>query len=243
MSDFIARLVQRQWGQIPTIQPRLPSMFAPVTEQSEFHVADVPNTQEPFSAQRRGPAVEMERPELQNASGPVGSLLTPHMRLVGAPHAKSQYRVDKPAQQTETLWSRQQTRQVSLQTQPALPASEAVVPLPHNKALRTGPSTAGASFKPESMEHLPRLVESWSEHSRNMPPSMLAPMSLPVSSVSPASAQRSMSQVAEPPVQVTIGRIEVTALTQAAPAKRAAAPRKPGMSLDDYLARRRRREP
>jgi len=71
---------------------------------------------------------------------------------------------------------------------------------------------------------------------------MLAPMSLLVSSVSPASAQRSMSEVGEPPVQVTIGRIEVTALTQVAPPKRAAAPRKPAMSLDDYLARRQRRE-
>jgi hypothetical protein len=242
MSDFWARLVQRQWGQFPTIQPRLPSVFAPMTGQSEFQVADVTNRQEPFSAQRRGPAIETERPELQNAHGPVGSLLAPDVKAAGRPQAESQYRVDKPAQQTETSWSRQQTRQVSLQTQPAPPASEAVVPLSHNKALRTGPSTAEVSFKPESMEHPPRLVESRAEDSRNTPPSMLAPMSLRVSSVSPVSAQRSMSEVAAPPVQVTIGRIEVTALTQVAPAKRAA-PRKPAMSLDDYLARRRRREP
>jgi hypothetical protein len=47
---------------------------------------------------------------------------------------------------------------------------------------------------------------------------------------------------AEPPIHVTIGRIEVTAMTQAAPAKRLTAPGKPAMSLDDYLARRQRRE-
>jgi hypothetical protein len=46
----------------------------------------------------------------------------------------------------------------------------------------------------------------------------------------------------EPPIHVTIGRIEVTALTPAAPAKRTVAPRKPAMSLDDYLVRRQRRE-
>jgi len=43
-------------------------------------------------------------------------------------------------------------------------------------------------------------------------------------------------------VHVTIGRIEVTALTAPAPPKRALQPRKQGMSLDDYLARRKGRE-
>ena len=48
---------------------------------------------------------------------------------------------------------------------------------------------------------------------------------------------------AEPPVHVTIGRIEVTAVTAAPAPRRAAMARKPTMSLDDYLARRQRREP
>jgi hypothetical protein len=48
---------------------------------------------------------------------------------------------------------------------------------------------------------------------------------------------------AEPPIHVTIGRIEVTSLTQAALAKRPGAPRKPALSLDDYLARRQGRQP
>jgi hypothetical protein len=48
---------------------------------------------------------------------------------------------------------------------------------------------------------------------------------------------------AEPEVHVNIGRIEVTAVTEAPAQRRAAIPRKPAMSLDDYLARRQRREP
>ena len=48
---------------------------------------------------------------------------------------------------------------------------------------------------------------------------------------------------AAPEVHVSIGRIEVTAVTSAAAQRRAAIPRKPAMSLDDYLARRQRREP
>jgi hypothetical protein len=51
--------------------------------------------------------------------------------------------------------------------------------------------------------------------------------------------QREHAQHAdEAPVHVSIGRIEVAASTTAAPAKRAAAPRKQTMSLDDYLAQR-----
>ena len=48
---------------------------------------------------------------------------------------------------------------------------------------------------------------------------------------------------AAPEVHVTIGRIEVTAVTSVPAQRRAAIPRKPAMSLDDYLARRQRREP
>ena len=46
----------------------------------------------------------------------------------------------------------------------------------------------------------------------------------------------------EPPVHVTIGRIEVTAVSAAPAPRRAAMARKPSMSLDDYLARRQRGE-
>ena len=55
-------------------------------------------------------------------------------------------------------------------------------------------------------------------------------------------AERARPPVADAPVQVTIGRIEVTALVQAAPSKRAAPARKPTLSLDDYLTRRHGRE-
>ena len=48
----------------------------------------------------------------------------------------------------------------------------------------------------------------------------------------------SLVAITPPPVRVTIGRIEVTALTEAAPSKRVAAERKPKIPLDEYLARR-----
>lgn len=41
-------------------------------------------------------------------------------------------------------------------------------------------------------------------------------------------------------INITIGRVEVTAVQGPAPAKRAPSPRKPGSSLDEYLAARDR---
>ena len=60
--------------------------------------------------------------------------------------------------------------------------------------------------------------------------------------LAPDHLQHEARGAAEPPVQVTIGRIEVTAVTSASPPKRTPSPRKPSLSLEDYLARQRRRE-
>jgi hypothetical protein len=69
----------------------------------------------------------------------------------------------------------------------------------------------------------------------NAPPSLAAPRQ----AVSP---RRDTPDVSEPPVYVTIDRIEVTAVTASPPPKRMPSPRRPTMSLEDYLARRQRRE-
>ncbi|GAB1723255.1 MAG: hypothetical protein NTNFB01_21510 [Nitrospira sp.] len=42
----------------------------------------------------------------------------------------------------------------------------------------------------------------------------------------------------EPPVQVTIGRIEVTAVSTTPETKRKSGSRRPAMSLEEYLTRR-----
>ncbi len=69
--------------------------------------------------------------------------------------------------------------------------------------------------------------------------SLVAPATL-----SPATGQyqKTIAPTVEPPVQVSIGRIEVTAVTAAPVQRRVVTPRKPAMSLDDYLVRRQRGE-
>ncbi|WP_157633638.1 hypothetical protein [Thioflavicoccus mobilis] len=51
--------------------------------------------------------------------------------------------------------------------------------------------------------------------------------------------EQGSADAATPEVHVHIGRIEVTAVQEPAPARRAPRRAAPTMSLDDYLARRR----
>lgn len=76
-----------------------------------------------------------------------------------------------------------------------------------------------------------RVVESHQVQS-SAPTSMLSTESTRTRSDSLA------QEVSEPPIHVTIGRIEVTALTAPSLPKRKAAARPPSMSLQDYLTRR-----
>ena len=97
---------------------------------------------------------------------------------------------------------------------------------------------------PSPVQHLlpvrPLLVER-KESDRVAAPQALYGLREPAAMPRRATLVRERTMDAsEPPVQVTIGRIEVTAMTAPAPPQRASLPRKPTMSLDDYLARRQR---
>jgi hypothetical protein len=80
-------------------------------------------------------------------------------------------------------------------------------------------------------------IEPW-----RAPPQLVAPASRFTALQPPASAELATaaaeSEVTE--VHVSIGRIEVTAVHEATPARRPAKAAKPLMSLDDYLAKRKR---
>lgn len=89
---------------------------------------------------------------------------------------------------------------------------------------------------------MPRFVEPRTHDQGRTPPQVDAPVSLVGAGSSTERAQNLPQAVAEPSVQVTIGRIEVTTVPAPSPPKRTPAARKPAMSLGDYLARRQRRE-
>ena len=125
---------------------------------------------------------------------------------------------------------------LSSEEQPELPVSE---PAPMEKRRFVAEENT-----PSPVQHLlpvrPLLVER-KESVRVAAPQALYGIREPAAMPRRATLIRERTMGAsEPPVQVTIGRIEVTAATAPAPPQRASLPRKPTMSLDDYLARRQR---
>lgn len=282
MSDFLTRLAQRQLGQIATIEPRVPGLYAPVTDETAFQ--DVG-----FGSEHQ-PATEVDRETVamtrkSSTRVPIKDPVVPTDSSTGVPPMHHQPlshnhgpRVDRPLQievkssdentprtnnnrqfpvEVSTLVSQKlsvEYRPIDLSSaafvqagtgnvllseeQPELPVSE---PAPMEKR-----RFVAAENTPSPVQHLlpvrPLLVER-KESDRVAAPQALHGLREPAAMPRRATLIRERTMDAsEPPVQVTIGRIEVTAVTAPAPPKRASLPRKPTMSLDDYLARRQRSE-
>lgn len=85
------------------------------------------------------------------------------------------------------------------------------------------------------IESPPRLVEAHHDMVRS---AAAAPPSLASGEVMGRRTEPTHAVPPEPPVEVTIGRIEVTAVSTAPDAKRKSGSRRPTMSLEEYLTRR-----
>lgn len=257
MSDFLARLVQRQWGQIPTIQPRLPSVYAPVMDQMGFQEAEgVADTTAPL-IKEHSPQATLERqwvPELERPKSDETLLTSRVFQPMVESHSVSRLATEAPessrVSDATPFVDLQGIQRAHVAEMPRMSAQRQI----NDEGIQTQQQTRpGQDGRGEENLHLvpsdiagsmaiPRLAESRARNQARTPQQASAPRSLVGAGSSAERAQNSPQTVTDSPVQVTIGRIEVTAVTQAALTKRAAAPRKPAMSLDDYLARRRRRE-
>jgi hypothetical protein len=239
MSDFLTRLALRQLGQIASVATRVPEVFAP------------PPTVTPQ------PIVE-EIPAQMSDSGRMSLAPTPVVNPNSARH---------PIAGTSNTWQEEPTRAANPAQRLVARASEPPVSpfsienMSAEVASFADPKPGVAPktdlpLRPQSNPGQRGLLRSRSEGSASLTGGA-QPLLMTAERVAVAAPPRlepklsGRDQIAareraaadfESPVQVTIGRIEVTALTQPAPAKRVAAPRKPAMSLDDYLARRQRGE-
>lgn len=245
MSDFITRLAQRQLGQIVSVMPRLPEMFAPFAapmptptlSAEEIPAAAPARRQNDFVprptlgavAQPDSFASAAELTAMSNrrdATRSSGAVQPPENQVVEAPLAAFAVKIERSQTRTNSSYDGEWplTAQAFSEQSGLADVAEEVPPLPARRV--SDPPTqhiAIASSAPVAITAPPRLEPQKTSHR---------------TAVAPAAGLAD----AESPVHVTIGRIEVTALTQAAPAKRAPAPRKPAMSLDDYLSRRQRGE-
>ena len=244
MSDFLTRLVQRQAGTLATIQPRTRSMFAPAMDRPDPPMPDHPVIDRVVSSGEQRQPAEVPRHSI-----------APMYPVPASRHA--QPRIEAPVDGPSVTLPETGVR-----------GSEPSHESPVSRAIPgEGPPVSLRNRIGESERHAARLFSS--DHARPQerrseapagqeravtpPPRLVeAQQATPMSArVTPPSLVSTGQQgrpgdaagltSPEPPVHVTIGRIEVTPLPPPSPPGRKSAARPPSMSLADYLARRQGR--
>lgn len=256
MSDFLTRLAARQLGRINIIQPRLAPVFAPTepVPGAEFGRPDI----EAQTMPRQPGSTPVFPAKSSEARGAVAAPLIDTANDAAVPDRPARVATTDDAPMSGAMDEAQAVSPADqpLEARPKLEIPEtpvnrrAQVETRETRSLRvesitdiTLPRKANpTALHPNATETPMPLVSSSNDHSVNdVRPvdALVAPATL-----SPATDryQKTIAPNIEPPVQVSIGRIEVTAVTAApAPKRKAPAPPKPAMSLDNYLARRQGR--
>jgi hypothetical protein len=229
MSDFITRLAQRQLGEVKTAKPRLPERYAPALSLEPSRSLDLPPRQTLVPALVQSPTsrsghARVVEGELQQQ--PVGETIARNSSQ------RPEAAVTGRRSEAERLDSSGHPQfEVSSQTGAQEPAQTETNRVSARRFISEDTQRDAGVARTRL---LPRTTAA---------DRLSAPPPLPSSrdGIAPSSARFERPD-AEPPVHVTIGRIEVSALAQPLPVKRVPAARKPSMSLEDYLTRRQRRE-
>lgn len=245
MSDFLTRLVQRQTGTLATVQPRTRSMFAPAMDRPDPTMPDLPAIDRVVSSgEQRQPA---EAPPHSTAPMyPMPGSLDAQRRIeasVALPKigARGMESLHEPPLVKATAVPRTAQGEgppISLRNQIAESDRPAAgVFFRDNARLQEWRNDASVGHE-RAVTPPPRLVEAQQAtpmSARVTPPSLLS------TGQHGQRGDAAQATSSEPPVHVTIGRIEVTALPAPSSPGRKSAARPPSMSLADYLARRQGR--
>jgi hypothetical protein len=258
MTDFLTRLVQRQLGDIPSIEPRIPELYAPVVAAMPLFTTEEIAAEPSDSRSITGaPALVDDANPTQN---PTSVLVEIRQREPAradiAAESKVSRRKEEPVAEP-FIENGSSEGNVSSEVAPLVTPQAAAVPkaAPSLPPI-TNPASLSRGAKPEQRVSISAMVgtpvpQFFVTREAEAPlarPEQVRPMAPPPrlefkkSGRGEVPAREHAHADSEPPVQVTIGRIEVTAMTAAPVPRRPAAARKPAMSLDDYLARRQRGE-
>lgn len=245
MSDFVTRLVERQAGTVPTVQPRTSSMFAPPIRRAgsaDQPMIDAPSAIDEASAAPVASVHSSDRGDQPRIQADEQDGRRPAHAFRPAAHTAGELR------RTESSPMPLGRDSPSVANQPARPVPSAS----HIKMVNSREQMSGTqadlsgqridyhvdatSVRPAArIEPPPRLVDTRRD---TRPSSAAAPPSLAAGTVTGRRVERQQAASTDPPVEVTIGRIEVTALSAAPDRKRKPDARRPAMSLEEYLTRR-----
>lgn len=230
MTDFLSRLIERSVGTAPIAKPMIPPLFGPAEV--------VPETNEEVEWTTRDPVL----PEALPVADDPGREPSPPGPTVLPPPMMTSPRLDETRAGEDVAPSfRGPLLTADLLGERHRPPSETGArPAPRAAALRSGPREVLARRVPVSG---PKPVESIAPLTSPQPSNTSA---LPPAEVIPQVQERragphpSDPEKGAPVVRVTIGRIEVKAITQAAPSRQQAPRKTAAVSLEDYLRPRRR---
>jgi len=250
MSDFLTRLVQRQIGTLATIQPRTRSMFDPAMKQPDQPTPDLPvidrvassdEPRQPAEVQRHSIVPMRSVPASLHAERRIEVPVEGHSVTLPETGARgSGPSHDSPVVKVTAVPSAApgEGPPVSLRNQIVESDRHAARVFSRDNARPEERRSEATAAKERAITPPPRLVEA----SQATPmPARLTPPSLLSTGERGQRGDTAGTTSPEPPVHVTIGRIEVTALPPSSPPGRKSSARPPSMSLADYLARRQGR--
>ncbi|MBN2118655.1 MAG: hypothetical protein JW730_18930 [Anaerolineales bacterium] len=237
MSDFLTNLVARSFAPAPDVlRPKLPSLFeAPAGGEPVLSESPGINThEETLEAVPLSPAVRRSRLERYSAPENVHAA-TPQAEPIS--EAPERYRAaaqtilpfvpDEAARTTVKMQSEEHVSAVQTVRAEAAPDERKQADGPRSEALT---QSARENDKSESVqESAARLVP--------VIPKLESPHSIPQTENN-MDAKIFPFEDRSPTVRISIGRIEVRAVTQPSPPARASTPQRPKMTLDEYLLRR-----
>ncbi len=250
MSDFLTRLVQRQRGELPTLAPLMRPAFSGATAPSNFEA-----TEQAMLVRTKAKTDERvatpDDVEVSHADAPVHPTATENRKVPRVEPA--------PTREASAVFRPRLTENASAPSTPALlerrSTHESTVHESTRVEARTDQVSATVPTQTMTVDHrsppshVPAEPRVRHEPTRLVTPvssgiaDVSAPLAAPIS-VFERRAEPGRSRDEQPPsseasVHVTIGRIEIAAIPAPAAPKRAPLSRKPAMSLNDYLARRR----
>jgi hypothetical protein len=234
---------------MPTVRPRPVPAFAPGVEAAADQLSEEVVWSQPAPTQASEPArtrqrEDQVRPALDEESHIAPPALPIVKRAIAVSSPAGRPDLEPASESHGRQGHTQESQRVAEERRSDRERTTTAPPAPSEREARSDASTIPAPgivtervTRTERVEVIGRLVRQGTSPAQPIeaPPSLIA---------APASGRPDGvdRDTAEPPVQVTIGRIEVTAIAGVPAPKRKTAARPPSMSLDEYLARRRGKE-
>lgn len=255
MSDFLTHLVARTIAQ-PALRPRTQSRFEPpsleeaplvwpVTAKS-VAAPETADATSPAEASMREPEPEQEMPRATRQ--PVPNAVHPEQPKSATPAVEREVIPSEPKVVHVPRVSTRVVREVEHDVERVLETNERVVAVPRDRVVESEPRTIVKTIRPHRFEHEPpRVVLERQQRERQQGEAIHHQREIrtlidrPSRLIRDRAASPAAASPPEPVIEVSIGRIEVRAVSSSAP-QRQQPPRNAAMTIDDYVAKRKAKE-